>query len=414
MAHSGKTMTFATDILPEANDTYNLGNSTHKWKIAGELTGNATNVTGTVEVEHGGTGSTSFNANSAIISGSSTTAAFTSRSILNNTTATAVASSTALITANTLYYHKGNSNIVTVGTISSGTWQGTSIKVGYGGTGTTAAPIKGGIIYGASTSAYACTTTGTLGQLLQSSGTAAPTWITATSTDTADTILKRDSNGAVTIRTLTVGSRNTSTAPSDYTSINRIIITPYYRTDGPWNIASKDNSSTSLLTVSFNTSELVSLKKNGDLTAVKVYQAVWNDYAECREAETEEPGYCVTETPSGKMIKTTERLQAGCKVTSDTYGTCMGMTDRAKTPIAVAGRALVYPFRKREEYALGAAVCSAPNGTVDIMTREEIMKYPERIVGTVSEIPNYETWYGGSKDNPQPIHINNRIWIYIR
>lgn len=157
-----------------------------------------------------------------------------------------------------------------------------------------------------------------------------------------------------------------------------------------------------------------SINSSGYLTAVRVYNAVWNDYAECRAVETNEAGYCVTETPSGRMIKTTERLQAGCKVTSDTYGTCMGKTMSARTPIAVAGRVLVYPYRNKNEYSLGAAVCSAPNGTVDIMTREEIMMYPERIIGTVSEIPNYEFWHGGSKKSPTDIKVNGRIWIYVR
>ena len=104
----------------------------------------------------------------------------------------------------------------------------------------------------------------------------------------------------------------------------------------------------------------------------------------------------------------------GCKLTSDTFGTCMGETEKAKTPIAVAGRVLTHPYRDRSKYKLGAAVCSAPDGTVDIMTRAEIMMYPERIVGTVSEIPDYEIWYGGTKENPIEIKVNNRIWIYVR
>lgn len=153
---------------------------------------------------------------------------------------------------------------------------------------------------------------------------------------------------------------------------------------------------------------------SGEATFKKVYNAVWNDYAECREVETEEPGYCVTETKSGKMIKTTKRLQAGCKIISDTFGTCMGETETAKTPIAVAGRVLVYPYRAREEYTLGAAVCSAPDGTVDIMSRDEIMMYPECIVGTVSEIPTYDIWNGGISKDPDPISVNGRIWIYVR
>lgn len=73
------------------------------------------------------------------MSGSNTTSAFTTRAITNNATATAVAASTNLITANTLYYHTGNSNITTVGTITSGTWQGTKIGASYLPTASTTA-----------------------------------------------------------------------------------------------------------------------------------------------------------------------------------------------------------------------------------------------------------------------------------
>lgn len=88
-------------------------------------------TSGTLTVARGGTGTTSFTANSVIMSGNSTTAALTTRAITNNTSATAVTANTNLITANTLYYHTGNSNITTVGTITSGTWQGTIIAASY-------------------------------------------------------------------------------------------------------------------------------------------------------------------------------------------------------------------------------------------------------------------------------------------
>lgn len=152
----------------------------------------------------------------------------------------------------------------------------------------------------------------------------------------------------------------------------------------------------------------------GNIYGAKVYNAVWNDYAECRNADTLDAGFCVTETNRGVMTKTWERLQPGCKLTSDTFGTCMGETDEARTPIAVAGRVLAYPYRDISEYHLGDAVCSAPDGKIDIMSREEIKEYPERIVGTVSEIPGYDVWYGGTKDDPKPIQVNGRIWIYVR
>ena len=42
------------------------------------------------------------------------------------------------------------------------------------------------------------------------------------------------------------------------------------------------------------------------------------------------------------------------------------------------------------------------------MTREEIIQYPDRIVGIVSEIPEYDTW--GSGD----VKVNGRIWIKVK
>lgn len=146
----------------------------------------------------------------------------------------------------------------------------------------------------------------------------------------------------------------------------------------------------------------------GAIYGSTVHNAVWNDYAEYRKAESVEPGRVVIEDISGEMKISTERLQAGASIISDTFGSIMGETEECKTPLAVAGRALAYTYEDRNSYPLGAAVCTGPNGTVSLMTRDEIMMYPERIVGTVSEIPNYETWGTGN------VKVNGRIWIKVR
>lgn len=139
-----------------------------------------------------------------------------------------------------------------------------------------------------------------------------------------------------------------------------------------------------------------------------VWGAVWNDYAEFRKSESLDPGRVVIEDISGEMKLATERLQPGANIISDTYGFTIGETQENKTPIAVAGRVLAYTYEDRYSYPLGSAVCSGPNGTVSLMTREEIKEYPERIIGTVSEIPEYETW---GTDN---VKVNGRIWIKVR
>lgn len=149
----------------------------------------------------------------------------------------------------------------------------------------------------------------------------------------------------------------------------------------------------------------------------KVWGAVYNDYAEMRnvpEAQNEDnplkPGTCVREVGDGTMVPTTERLQRGCKIISDTFGFNIGETEDCKTPIAVSGRALVYLDQDRENARnyIGWPVCSGPDGTISIMTEEEEEKYPSRIVGTISEIPNYEKW--GSSN----VEVDGRIWIYVK
>lgn len=139
------------------------------------------------------------------------------------------------------------------------------------------------------------------------------------------------------------------------------------------------------------------------------YGAAWNDYAEYRQTkEYIQPGYCVIETGKGDLIKSSERLQPGANIVSDTFGFAIGETEQTKTPLAVSGRVLAYPYEDRDSYQAGDPVCSGPNGTISKMTREEVREYPDRIIGTVSEIPSYEVWGTGN------VKVNNRIWIKVK
>lgn len=140
----------------------------------------------------------------------------------------------------------------------------------------------------------------------------------------------------------------------------------------------------------------------------RAYGAVWNDYAEYRSTSTVKPGQCVIETGLGDLVQSTKRLQPGANIVSDTFGFAIGETEQTKTPIAVSGRVLAYPYEDRDSYQAGDPVCSGPNGTISKMTREEVREYPDRIIGTVSEIPDYEVWGTGN------VKVNNRIWIKVK
>ena len=539
---SAQAVTANTNIITANTLYYHTGNS--------NITTVGTISTGTwqgstIGVEYGGTGATSFTANRVIMSGSTTTSALTTRAITNNTSAQAVTASTNLITANTLYYHSGNSNITTVGTIGSGTWQGSAVGVAYGGTGKSS--------FTASTLLYASAATTIASSSITSNGgylanvtylslnkahqTDYRLWVqgnqnivgaislqheTLNITDSANGVTSAVSNniyfndkggryfgrvfgwanqngvnrlylyvgnwykgstdetaiqhangiyiqldksgnlsysvaGAAAFRTAigvgTAGTRadsyfvqragDTMTGTltlkqgqwkfngvsgldannSDIININALYYTDladdfnegihWYRNGTNWDNVVAASGKFYFSANKAVSAELNNTNSNAQLIAGRFTTTSGNDYAECRLTSTNEPGRCVTETSSGIMVKTNKRLLPGCKVISDTYGNCIGATKEDNIPIAISGRVLVYPYRAREEYTLGAAVCSAPDGTVDIMTRDEIMMYPERIVGTVSEIPTYDKWYNGQLENNE-INVDGRIWIYVR
>lgn len=148
---------------------------------------------------------------------------------------------------------------------------------------------------------------------------------------------------------------------------------------------------------------------NGFTYVSKLYGAVWNDYAECREADTIEPGKCVIEVGDDTLITSTKRLMPGANITSDTFGFSIGETEQAKTPIAVSGRVLAYPYESREEFKknVGRPVCSGPNGTVSIMTDEEYRDKGYCAIGTISAVPDYEEWGTGK------VKVNERVWIKV-
>ena len=140
-----------------------------------------------------------------------------------------------------------------------------------------------------------------------------------------------------------------------------------------------------------------------------IYGAVWNDYAEYRNSETTESGRCIVEVGDDTLKLSTKRLQPGAEIISDTFGLAIGETEECKTPIAVSGRVLAYPYEPLEKFRenIGKPICSGPNGTVSIMTDEEYQKFGYCAIGTISAIPDYEVWGSGN------VKVNGRVWIKV-
>lgn len=152
----------------------------------------------------------------------------------------------------------------------------------------------------------------------------------------------------------------------------------------------------------------------GSLGANQVIGGVWNDYAELREVYSQDcsqamPGRVMTECweEEDTIRLTMNRLEPIPMVITDTFGFNIGKKTENSKPIAVAGRVLVYPYEDRDSYQLGDVVCAGPGGTCSKMTSDEIMRYPDRILGYVSGVPSYTNW-----ENDIP--VNGRIWIKLR
>ena len=216
---------------------------------------------------------------------------------------------------------------------------------------------------------------------------------TAPSTQTGMNIFFNDKNGLDTSDS--IGRIYGYTSPNNF---NEMRIYSYEPT--------ADSTNANYLYVQWNSN---GEKKAGVSSGTIFYGSVQNDYAEFRsQKENIGPGYCITSNRDGKVSKTTEKLQYCEGIVSDTYGFAIGETEECKTPIATSGRVLAYYNNDINDYEIGDAVCAGPNGKICKMNREEIKEYPDRIVGTVSEIPSYETW----GDNQ--VLTKNRIWIKIK
>lgn len=119
-------------------------------------------------------------------------------------------------------YLDASNNVSPLGTVASGTWQGTAVTTTYGGTGLTSY-TAGDLPYYASGTAFTKLGIGTNGQVLTSTGTA-PQWttlsgvsVTTFSAGTTGFTPSTATSGAVTLAG-TLGAANGGTGQSSYTA----------------------------------------------------------------------------------------------------------------------------------------------------------------------------------------------------
>lgn len=110
----------------------------------------------------------------------------------------------------------GQSSITTLGTIGTGTWQGTVVGLTYGGTGKALTASNGGIVY-TDADSMEVLAAGTSGYVLTSGGSGAPSWTNATDANTTSAIVQRDGSGNFSAGTITASLTGTASNASAVT-----------------------------------------------------------------------------------------------------------------------------------------------------------------------------------------------------
>lgn len=149
----------------------------------------------------------------------------------------------------------------------------------------------------------------------------------------------------------------------------------------------------------------------GGILGNKVYNAVWNDLADCIPVDDEvelEAGrcYCFNGT---NYYKSNKYLADGIiGIHSDTYGMHMGSKQGVKQmDVAVAGFVLAYVD---QEYPVGTPLTCGPDGMLVKIERDDKIEYPEKIIATYWKREPSEYW--GS--DTQKVKVNGRKWVKIK
>ena len=150
--------------------------------------------------------------------------------------------------------------------------------------------------------------------------------------------------------------------------------------------------------------------KSGIKSDTGVYNAIWNDLADCIPVDDKckvEPGYCYC-FDGEKYYKSTKYLDEGIVgIDSDTYGMNMGRKpDLNQMDVAVAGFVLAYVDK---EYKPGTPLTCTEDGYLTEIKREDKIEYPERIVATYWKSEPADEW--GS--NSRKVKVNGRKWVKV-
>lgn len=149
---------------------------------------------------------------------------------------------------------------------------------------------------------------------------------------------------------------------------------------------------------------------SGQFKAEKVWNAVWNDYADFQQlSDRLEYGRVYYDTAEGAKICSQRCQLSVIGVATDTFGHAVGQGANPghEVPIAVAGWVLAFVDK---EYPCGTPLTNDAQGGLTEMTIEEKRLYPERLVAIYKKIETKE--FFGTINNK--ISVNGRHWVKVK
>lgn len=150
---------------------------------------------------------------------------------------------------------------------------------------------------------------------------------------------------------------------------------------------------------------------SGGIKGNKVYNAVWNDLADCIPVDDGcmlEPGRCYV-FDGERYTKSSKYLDDGIiGIHSDTYGMHMGSKEGVKQmDVAVAGFVLAYVDRV---YRPGTPLTCGPDGTLTEILKQDKIEWPEKVVAVFWKDEPESEW--GDVDNK--VRVDGRKWVKVR
>lgn len=148
----------------------------------------------------------------------------------------------------------------------------------------------------------------------------------------------------------------------------------------------------------------------GHLMAEKVWNSVWNDYADFQLLKDDKyiPGKCYIDTIEGATLPNDRCQLSVIGIASDTFAQAVGKISKMnQVPIAVSGWVLAYVDK---EYPCGTPLTNDADGNLTEMTLDEKRNFPERLIAIYKKKEECKTF--GTK--AMKIIVDNRHWVKVK